>query len=173
TAAAEAELAVAPELVANSMSEYLRAAWARVRAGQSGVLPVVGGLLLITILFQALNSNFLTAGNMVNLLIQGAVYMLLAMGEVFALLLGEIDLSIGNLGPVASWIVMAAIVAVFAARTWRREERRRDSGLVAPPRSLTVLKVAAAAAAGVVVVVICNTNRGRLVAIRGLPWVVL
>ena len=72
-AATEAELAVAPELVANSLSEYLRAAWARVRAGQSGVLPVVGGLLLITILFQALNSNFLTAGNMVNLLIQGAV----------------------------------------------------------------------------------------------------
>ena len=67
----------------------------RIRAGDSGVLPVVGGLLLISILFQSLNSNFLTAGNLVNLLIQGAAYMLLAMGEVFALLLGEIDLSIG------------------------------------------------------------------------------
>src|SRR5262249_20823211 len=41
------------------------------------------------------NSHFLTAGNLVNLLIQGSVYMLLAMGEIFALLLGEIDLSIG------------------------------------------------------------------------------
>ena len=59
------------------------------------MLPVVAGLLLISILFQSLNSNFLTAGNLVNLLVQGAVFMLLAMGEVFALLLGEIDLSIG------------------------------------------------------------------------------
>ena len=59
------------------------------------MLPVVGGLLLISVLFQSLNSNFLTAGNLVNLLVQGAVYMLLAMAEVFALLLGEIDLSIG------------------------------------------------------------------------------
>ena len=72
-----------------------RMASTRVRSGESGVLPVVGGLLLISILFQSLNSNFLTAGNLVNLLIQGAAYMLLAMGEVFALLLGEIDLSIG------------------------------------------------------------------------------
>ena len=65
------------------------------RAGQSGVLPVVLGLFLISIIFQSLNSNFLTAGNIVNLLVQGAVYMLLAMAEVFVLLLGEIDLSAG------------------------------------------------------------------------------
>ena len=56
---------------------------------------MIGGLILISILFQSLNSNFLTAGNLVNLLVQGAPYMLLAMGEMFALLLGEIDLSIG------------------------------------------------------------------------------
>ena len=85
-----------PELVADSLGDYLRA-WRRSASGggDSGVLPVVGGLILISMLFQSLNSNFLTAGNLVNLLIQGAVYMLLAMGEVFALLLGEIDLSIG------------------------------------------------------------------------------
>ena len=47
------------------------------------------------ILFQSLNRNFLTAGNLVNLLVQAAVFSLLAMGEVFALLLGEIDLSVG------------------------------------------------------------------------------
>ena len=81
----------------------------RSRAGESGVLPVVGGLLLISILFQSLNSNFLTAGNLVNLLVQGAVFMLLAMGEVFALLLGEIDLSIGFVSGIGG-IITAELV---------------------------------------------------------------
>ena len=68
---------------------------------------------------------------------------------------------------------MLAIVAGFGARIWWRESRRRASGLVAPPASLTVVKIAAIAVAGVIVVLICNTNRGRTVPIRGVPWVVL
>ncbi len=56
---------------------------------------MVGGLLLVSIIFQSLNSHFLTAANLVNLLVQAAVFSVLAMGEVYALLLGEIDLSIG------------------------------------------------------------------------------
>jgi D-xylose transport system permease protein len=83
------------------------------------------------------------------------------------------DLASGNLTPVASWIVMVVIVALFGLRTWTRESRRRKSGLVSPPVSLTVLKIAGGAVAGLVVVLMCNTNRGRLVPIRGLPWVVL
>jgi len=258
----EAEVAMAPALVADSLGDYLRATAARVRAGDSGALPVVAGLVLISILFQSLNANFLTAGNLVNLLIQGSAYMLLAMGQVFPLLLGEIDLSIGfvsgigglltaelvresqgwpwwaailvallvcgaigalqgtiitrlglpsfvvtlagllgwqgvmllllgnggsipinddvvndiasgNLTPAASWGAMLAIVAVLGSRTWRRESRRRSSGLVAPPASLSIAKVVAMLAAGSVVVLICNTDRGRLVPIRGVPWVVL
>ena len=94
-AARKADLAVPAEITAGSAGEYLRSSLARVKAGESGVLPVVGGLILISILFQSLNSNFLTAQNLVNLLVQGAVFCLLAMGEVFVLLLGEIDLSIG------------------------------------------------------------------------------
>src|SRR5437899_2248693 len=82
-AASRAALEAAPELVADSLSEYLRAWVSRVRAGESGVLPVVGGLLIVSILFQSLDSKFLTAGNLVNLLVQGAAYMLLAMGEIF------------------------------------------------------------------------------------------
>jgi D-xylose transport system permease protein len=68
---------------------------------------------------------------------------------------------------------MLAVVALFASRIWVREGRRRASGLVAPPASLTVLKIAAAVAAGIAVVAICNTNRGTLVPIKGVPWVVL
>jgi D-xylose transport system permease protein len=104
-AATVADLALAPELVADSLGSYLKARFARIRAGDAGVLPVIGGLLLITILFQSLNSKFLTAGNEVNLLVQGAAYMLLAMGEVFPLLLGEIDLSIGFVSGIGGTVV--------------------------------------------------------------------
>src|SRR6266702_8885799 len=96
---------------------YLQASLARIRSGQSGVLPVVGGLLLISILFQTLNSHFLTAGNLVNLLVQGAVYMLLAMGEVFALLLGEIDLSIGFVAGIGG-VVAAELVKQSTGWPW-------------------------------------------------------
>jgi D-xylose transport system permease protein len=68
---------------------------------------------------------------------------------------------------------MVAIVALFALRTWRRESRRRASGLVAPPASLTLAKILGVLVAGIVVVLICNTNRGVLTPIRGVPWVVL
>ena len=103
-AATKATLAAAPALVADSFAGYVRAWFARVRGGESGVLPVVGGLFVISILFQSLNKHFLTAGNLVNLLIQGSVFMLLAMAEVFALLLGEIDLSIGFVSGIGGTI---------------------------------------------------------------------
>jgi D-xylose transport system permease protein len=103
------ELAVVPELVANNFSEYVRGWITRVRGGDTGALPVIGGLIIISILFQSLNSHFLTASNLVNLLVQGSVYTLLAMAEVFALLLGEIDLSIGYVAGI-SGVVMAELL---------------------------------------------------------------
>ena len=260
--AAPGALVAPPEVTATSLPEYFRASIVRIRAGEAGVLPVVGGLIIIAIVFQTLNSKFLTAGNLVNLLIQGSPYILLALGETYALLLGEIDLSIGfvsgiggvvtaellksstgwpwwaavlggllacaligllqgsiitrlglpsfvvtlagllgwqgvmlmvlgtggavaindetinnitsgHLTVAASWIVMILAVAAYGALTWLRETRRRRSGLVAPPVSLTILKIAGVAVAGVVLVLICNTDRGVLVPIRGIPWVVL
>jgi D-xylose transport system permease protein len=104
-AARKAEMAVPPEIVAGSASEYLRTSITRIRGGESGILPVVGGLLLISILFQSLNSNFLTARNLVDLLVQAAVFSLLAIGEVFVLLLGEIDLSTGYVAAIGGTIV--------------------------------------------------------------------
>src|SRR5438270_8839325 len=108
-AADKAALVAAPELLAQSFGEYARAWVLRIRGGDAGALPVVGGLLIISILFQSLNSHFLTAGNLVNLLIQGAVYMLLAMAEVFVLLLGEIDLSAGFVAGLGG-VVMAELI---------------------------------------------------------------
>src|SRR5262249_43321210 len=64
------DLSVSPELVSGSVSEYLRMSFARIRGGDTGVLPVVAGLLLVSIVFQSQNAHFLTAANLVNLLVQ-------------------------------------------------------------------------------------------------------
>ena len=116
-AATTATLVAAPEIMAESFGAYVKALIARIRGGDSGVLPVVGGLILISILFQSLNHHFLTAGNLVNLLIQSSVFMLLAMAEVFALLLGEIDLSIGFVGGIGG-VVMAELVKQHYHWSW-------------------------------------------------------
>ena len=100
-AAEDAELATqtaataAPEVIADTFGEYVKIWWARVRGGESGALPVILGLVIIVVYFQIRNSLFLSAGNLVNLLTQAAWIVTLGMAEVFVLLLGEIDLSIG------------------------------------------------------------------------------
>jgi D-xylose transport system permease protein len=94
-AASEAAATAAPEVIADSLGEYIKIWWARVRSGDSGALPVLLGLVAIVIYFQVRSSLFLSAGNLVNLMTQAAWIVLLGMAEVFVLLLGEIDLSIG------------------------------------------------------------------------------
>jgi D-xylose transport system permease protein len=261
-ASRSADLAVPAELMSGSVGEYLRMSLVRIRSGEAGVLPVVGGLILIGIVFQAMNSNFLTAGNLVNLLVQGAVFCLLALGQVFVLILGEIDLSVGyvaamgavimadtvgpnygwpwwvaiiaalavcacigliqgllitqlglpsfvvtlagllfwegmalriignigtipindtyindiasnNIGTTTGWIVMLVIVGLFGVVSFRRDAKRRRAGLVAPPVGVTLIKIGLALATGVGLVLLCNTNRGVLIPIEGVPIVVL
>lgn len=91
----ETALAAAPELMAGSLTEYARIWLRRVRSGESGALPVVIGLAAIVAYFQIRNSLFLSAGNLVNLMTQAAFIVTFGMAEVFVLLLGEIDLSVG------------------------------------------------------------------------------
>lgn len=127
--AAAAEL-VPPALVAQSLGDYLRGWRSRVRNGDSGVLPVIVGMVLIAAVFEVISRNhvFLQANNLVNLFQQSAVFMVLAMAECFVLLLGEIDLSVGYAGPLAgaiavqlvqpsttNWPWWAAIIAALAA----------------------------------------------------------
>jgi D-xylose transport system permease protein len=79
--------------------------WAEnVRGGELGSLPIIIGLIVIAIVFQVQNDRFLTAGNFVNLMVQGAPFALVAMGIVFVLLLGEIDLSVGYVSGVGGVI---------------------------------------------------------------------
>ena len=112
------DVAISPQLMAGSVSEYLKVSFARIRAGETGVLPVVGGLLLVSILFQLLNSEFLTARNLVNLLVQAAVVSVLAMGEIYALLLGEIDLSIGFVAGIGGLVVAEAVKPTVGWEWW-------------------------------------------------------
>jgi D-xylose transport system permease protein len=262
-----AALASPPDLMADSLGAYARIWVKRVRGGESGALPVILGLVAIVVFFQVRNSLFLSAGNLVNLMTQAAWIMMLGMAEVFVLLLGEIDLSIGytsvigavvtlwllslshpfpwwlavligiacpaaygavqgliitrlklpsfvvtlagllmgeglllytinkaapssggvirltnpilsgiegnSMSPLVGWIVMALAVVAGGSFLVARDSNRRKSKLAAPPLSVTLLKVAVMAIAGVVVVLVGEINRGVLVPLRGVPWVVL
>jgi D-xylose transport system permease protein len=252
----------ATETTVDSFGEYIRAWLTRVRSGDSGSLPVIIGLVVLAVIFQTQNSHFITARNLTNLLAQGSVTMLLGMGIVFVLLLGEIDLSMGyvagvgavitgelvkgsnphnwalavgaallattligvfqgliitllglpafivtlagylgwqgviililgngqdipinnntindfyngNLTVTAGWILCVVGVGIYAASKLYSDARRRGSGLAAPPLGLTVSKIGLVAAFTVAVTWVCNTNRGTLVSIRGVPFVVL
>jgi D-xylose transport system permease protein len=112
TAAPEAVRAeLPPEVVAQSLGEYVRAYAARIRAGESGVLPVIAAMLAIVLVFTVISPNhvFISAGNLVNLFQQAAVIMLLAMAEGFALVLGEIDLSVGFVGAIGGAITVQLV----------------------------------------------------------------
>jgi D-xylose transport system permease protein len=111
---------VPPELVAQTMREYLHGAVLRIRGGESGMLPVVMGLIITAIVFQVISPHhiFLSAGNIVNLFQQSAVFMVLAMAETFALLLGEIDLSIGYGGVVGAAIAVQLVQPVTTNWPW-------------------------------------------------------
>jgi D-xylose transport system permease protein len=255
-----------PEVVADSLGEYLRAWWARIKNGDSGVLPILAGLAIIIVIFQVQEPVFLSAGNIVNLLTQAAVFVLLGLAEIFALVLSEIDLSTGfvaavggmitaellaspndwpwwsavlvglaataaigalqgtlitrlrlpsfivtlagllgwegvliwladidkgavggvvritypvvynlvngNMSPLAGWVTLVVVVGLYAAVSVTRTLRRRRQGLSAPPLSITVATIAVVAVVGVALVVVCNVNRGRLVPLQGVPWVV-
>ena len=84
-----------------TINAYARRWWTDVKSGELGSLPIIVGLLIIAVVFQIQNDRFLTAGNFVNLIVQTAPYAVIAMGVVFVLLLGEIDLSIGYVSGVA------------------------------------------------------------------------
>lgn len=264
----DAELtAAAPEVLADSLPEYLSAQWRRIKSGESGALPVIAGLVVIIIFFQIERSRFGSALNLVNLFQQASIFVLLGAAQIFALVLSEIDLSVGfvlgvggfaiaeliappvnfpwwlgiiggvvatgaigyiqgtiitrlhipsfvvtlagflffegvvielatidksavggvmsvsttspvfklvnsNISVAASWIILAIVIAIYAAVSIRRSARRRAQGLTAPPLSITLLQIAAAAVGGILLVYVCSINRGLLTPLKGVPYVV-
>ncbi|MEU0178927.1 sugar ABC transporter permease [Streptomyces massasporeus] len=73
----------------------------KMKSGDLGSIPVVIGLAIIWLIFTSLNSNFLTAGNLSDMSVAMVGTGMIAVGIVFVLLLGEIDLSVGSVSGVA------------------------------------------------------------------------
>ncbi len=80
------------------VTDYLR----RVRGGEVGALPALLGLAILVVIFSQANDQFLTTGNLANLVSQSGITTFIAMGLVFVLLLGEIDLAAGTASGVCA-----------------------------------------------------------------------
>jgi D-xylose transport system permease protein len=91
------------------MAEYLRGWLQRVRDGELGTLPIVVGLVLIVVTFAILEDNFFTERNFTNLLLQMSAVATIAIGVVFVLLIGEIDLSVAFVSAVGG-VVMTLLL---------------------------------------------------------------
>jgi len=125
--------------VTDAVGDY----WTRLRSGEPGALPSIVGLILLAAIFTAVSPRFLTLNNVGNLPGQGAYIAIIALGLVFVLLLGEIDLSAGTAGGLCAglaaqslnvhglrhgipgaaavyWIVVVAMVALAALGLWLR-----------------------------------------------------
>ena len=93
------------------LSGSLRAFRHRVRSGDLGSMPVVVGLVLISVIFEVLSGGtFLSATNLVDLAAQCAAVGPIALGIVLVLLLGEIDLSVGSVSGLAAAILGVMLV---------------------------------------------------------------
>ncbi|HTJ65911.1 MAG TPA: ABC transporter permease [Actinospica sp.] len=88
----------------------------RLRGGEMGAIPGLLGLVVLVILFSILQSGFLSAYNVENMVIDGAPTIIMAMGLVFVLLLGEIDLSAGTASGATA--VLAAVLLVRHQMNW-------------------------------------------------------
>ncbi|MFG2429312.1 sugar ABC transporter permease [Streptomyces sp. NPDC048590] len=110
-AAKGADIAVDPRLLvreqgfAGYLSEFKR----KMRGGDLGSIPVIIGLIIICVVFQSLNSEFLSAKNVSDIAVTMVATGMMAVGIIFVLLLGEIDLSVGSVSGVAG-----AVVAVLS-----------------------------------------------------------
>ncbi len=108
----------------NSLAAMAKGFIDRVRSGDLGMLPVAVGLVVISIVFSALNPIFLAPNNLVNLLFDCATVGVISLGIVCVLVLGEIDLSVGSMSGLASamvgvlwvnqgWPIVGAVIAAL------------------------------------------------------------
>jgi D-xylose transport system permease protein len=99
--------------ISNGFGDHIVQYWRRVWGGDMGSLPAILGLLVLVVTFSTVGANhdvFLTAGNFANLLVQGAQVTIIAMGLVFVLLLGEIDLSAGFTSGLTAGVMSVLLV---------------------------------------------------------------
>jgi D-xylose transport system permease protein len=127
TTVAEADLP--PQLVAQSLGEYMRASLLRIRSGNSGILPVILAIVIVAVVFEIITPEhaYLRPSNLVYIFGLSTVYMILAIAETVVLLIAEVDLSVGAVAliggaiafklvqqPGPNWPWWAAILAALA-----------------------------------------------------------
>lgn len=86
----------------------------RTRSGDLGVLPVIGGLIVIWAVFQILNPIFLSSRNLENLAMESVVVGTISLGIVGILLVAQIDLSVGSVSGLSA----AVLATTFVLRGW-------------------------------------------------------
>jgi D-xylose transport system permease protein len=124
-----AEADLPPQLVAQSLGEYMRASLLRIRSGNSGILPVILAIVIVAVVFEIITPEhaYLRPGNLVYIFGLSTVYMILAIAETVVLLIAEVDLSVGAVAliggaiafklvqqPGPNWPWWAAILAALA-----------------------------------------------------------
>jgi D-xylose transport system permease protein len=102
------------KVVKPTVQSHARDYLGRVRGGDLGVLPAVLGLVILSLIFGIARDTFFSALNFANMFAQGAQYVFIAMGLVFVLLLGEIDLSAG----FASGVCGAVMAITLTEHGW-------------------------------------------------------
>lgn len=104
----------------------------RTRSGDLGVLPVIGGLVVIWAVLQILNPIFLSPANLVNLAMESSAVGIIALGIVTVLLVAQIDLSVGSVSGLSAavvavtsvnmgwpvWLVILATIGLGAVIGW-------------------------------------------------------
>jgi D-xylose transport system permease protein len=95
----------------HALSKQVKNVW----QGDNGSIPILIGLAALVIYFQIQNSIFLTPENLTNLLIQACFFVLLSMAEIWLLLLGEIDLSLGFVAGIGAAV---AVILVDTKYNW-------------------------------------------------------
>jgi D-xylose transport system permease protein len=85
--------------------------------GELGARPALAGLLALFLLFSFAANRFASEANFANLITQATWVIILAMGVMFVLLLGEIDLSAGYTSGVCV-VTMAWMIAEKGISAW-------------------------------------------------------
>ncbi len=94
-----------------TIASAVRSYSGRLRAGDPGALPSILGLIVLVLIFSQVSDRFLSRSNLGNLPGQGAYIALIALGLVFVLLLGEIDLSAGTTGGICAGFAAQGVVS--------------------------------------------------------------
>jgi D-xylose transport system permease protein len=102
---------VPAELLAQSLGQYVRGSWLRIRSGNSGVLPVVLAIVIVAVVFEIITPEhaYLRPSNLVYIFGLSTVYMILAIAETLVLLLAEVDLSVGAVALIGGAIAFKLV----------------------------------------------------------------